>query len=83
VAYPDCSTIIVAPPLHPVEIAHRAYVALRHQPRRHGVGFTCHCGARLPCPAATALLADIAADWTRIRSGPDPDTDTTTLWRKS
>jgi hypothetical protein len=86
VAHPEPPTLIVAPPLHPVEIAHRAYVALRHQPIPHGVGFTCLCGARLPCPAVTALLADIAADWTRIQDdtspGPDTGTDTATLWRK-
>ena len=80
--HPEPSTLTVAPPLHPVEIAHRAYVALHHQPKHHDAGFTCDCGARLPCAVATALLADIAADWARIQGHPI-DADTTTPWRKS
>jgi hypothetical protein len=59
----------VTPALHPLEIAHRAFVARNHQPVRRGDGFLCRCGARLPCSASTALLADIAADWIRIRTG--------------
>jgi hypothetical protein len=69
VAFSDAKTLAIEPPLHAVEIAHRAYVASRHQPTRRGAGFACDCGALLPCPAVTSLLADIAADWFRIQGG--------------
>jgi len=76
-AHPEPPTLIIAPPLLPAQIALRAFAAQRHQPKRQAIGTTCHYGAHLPCPTATALLADIAEDWTRVQSQarPEPDTD--------
>jgi hypothetical protein len=64
----DPPTMTITPPLEPVEIAYRAHVAGRHSPLLNGRSFACACGAPLPCPVATALLADVAADWDRVQA---------------
>lgn len=64
--------IVITPALDTTEIAYRAYVAGQHQPVPHGRGQICRCGAAPLCPVATALLADIAADQTRIHIGAGP-----------
>jgi hypothetical protein len=61
------NTLVVVPPLRPFEIAYRARAARRHLPTVHNKQRTCACGSPLPCPAATALLRDLAADLDRVQ----------------